>query len=120
LNVSGNFDPNTTYSGTLKILNETESPAEDITLEIIEEDEDHQFFFSFSNDIATTTYSDEDSNGNPVGVKFSLLTGTAGSGSFTITLRHEPNKSAENVVSGDITNAGGATDVQVTFDISVN
>jgi hypothetical protein len=119
INVSGNFDPNTTYAGTLKILNETESPAGDITLEIIEEDEDHQFFFSFSNDVATVTYNDEDSNGDPVGVQFNLLTGTEGSGGFTIILRHEPNKAAENVNTGDITNAGGATDVQVTFNIVI-
>lgn len=120
LTVSGNFDPNTTYVGSLKILNETESPAGDITLEIIEEDEDHQFFFSFSNDIATATYNDEDSNGDPVGVQFNLSTGTEGSGGFTIILRHEPDKAAENVNTGDITNAGGATDVQVTFDITIN
>ena len=120
LTVSGAFNPNTTYAGTLKILNEAESPAEDITLEILEEDEDHQFFFSFTNEIATATYSDQDSNGNPVGVTFDLLTGTAGSGSFTVILRHEPNKAAENVNTGDITNAGGATDVEVIFTITVN
>jgi len=120
ISVSGNFDANTTYDGTLQILNETESPADDITLEILEEDEEHQFFFSFTNDIATATYSDQDSNGDPIGVEFSLLTGTTGTGRFTITLRHEPNKSADNVSAGNITNAGGETDVQVTFEITVN
>ena len=120
ISVSGNFDATTTYDGILKILNETESPADDITLEILEEDEEHQFFFSFTNDIATATYSDQDSNGDPIGVEFSLLTGTAGTGRFTITLRHEPNKSANNVNTGNITNAGGETDVQVTFEITVN
>jgi hypothetical protein len=120
ISVSGNFDASTTYDATLKILNETESPADDITLEILEEDEEHQFFFSFTNDIATATYNDQDSNGDPIGVHFNLLTGTANTGSFTITLRHEPNKSADNVNTGNITNAGGETDVQVTFEITVN
>ena len=120
IEVSGTFNPNTMYAGTLKILNEAESPAEDITLEILEEDEDHQFFFSFTNDIATATYDDEDSNGNPVGVQFNLLTGAAdSSGGFTIILRHEPNKGAADVNTGDITNAGGSTDVQVTFNIVI-
>jgi len=118
--VSGDFSQNTSYAGTLAILNEMESPAEDITLEILEEDEDHQFFFSFTNDIATATYNDEDSNGNPVGVEFNLLTGAAGSGGFTIILRHEPDKAGANVNTGAIANAGGSTDVQVTFDITVN
>jgi hypothetical protein len=120
ITVSGSFDSNTMYAGTLKILNETESPADDITLEILEEDEEHQFFFSFTNEIATATYADQDSNGNPVGVVFNLSTGTAGSGGFTVILRHEPEKSADNVNTGDITNAGGATDVEVTFNITVN
>ena len=120
VNVSGNFNANTTYTGTLEILNETERPAADITLEILEEDEEHQFFFSFTNDIATATYEDLDGDGNPIGVAFSIATGAAGSGVFTITLRHEPNKTAGNVNSGDITNAGGETDVQVTFNITVN
>ena len=119
IEVSGTFNPNTMYAGTLKILNEAESPAEDITLEIMEEDEDHQFFFSFTNDIATATYGDEDSNGNPVGVQFNLVTGAAGSSGFTIILRHEPDKAAADVNTGDITNAGGSTDVQVTFNITI-
>ena len=120
IEVIGTFNPNTTYAGTLKILNEVERPAEDITLEILEEDEDHQFFFSFTNDIATATYDDEDSNGNPVGVQFNLLTGAAdSSGGFTIILRHEPDKAGADVNTGDITNADGSTDVQVTFNIVI-
>ena len=33
-----------TYSGTMTLLNESETPAEDITIEIQEEDDEHQFF----------------------------------------------------------------------------
>jgi hypothetical protein len=120
LSVSGSLDSNTNYSATLEILNETEAPAEDITLEILEEDEDHQFFYSFTNNIATATYKDQDANGNPVGVQFDLLTGAAATGNFTITLKHEPNKGGENVKAGDITNADGATDVQVTFNLTID
>lgn len=119
ITVSGALDKNKTYAATLEILNETENPADNVTLEILEEAVDHQFFFSFTNNLATATYTDQDSNGNPVGVTFNVLTGNAGSGTFTIILRHEPNKSATGVISGNITNAGGATDLQVTFDITV-
>jgi hypothetical protein len=119
LTVSGAFDQNKTYVGTLEILNETESPADNVTLEILEEAVDHQFFFSFTNDLATATYTDQDSNGNPIGVEFNVLTGNAGAGTFTIILRHEPNKAATGVNTGDISNAGGATDLQITFDITV-
>jgi len=119
LDISGNLTANTTYSGTLEILNETENPADNITLEILEEDEDHQFFYAFTNNIATATYNDQDGNGNPIGVAFDLVTNAAGTGNFIITLKHEPNKGAENVNTGDMTNAGGETDVQVTFNIVV-
>jgi hypothetical protein len=120
VSVSGNFASNTNYSVSLEILNETENPADDITLEILEEDDEHQFFYSFTNNIATATYKDQDANGNPVGVQFDLLTGPAATGSLTITLRHQPNKEANNVRAGDITNAGGETDVQVTFNLTIN
>lgn len=117
--VSGSLAANTTYTGVMKVLNETESPAEDITLEILEEDEEHQFFFTVTNTIATVAYADSDGNGNPIGVQFTLATAAAGAGNVTITLRHEPVKMATGVSAGDITNAGGETDLEVTFSITV-
>ncbi|GAA3589162.1 type 1 periplasmic binding fold superfamily protein [Flavivirga amylovorans] len=118
--VSGDLLADTTYNGSMEILNETESPAEDITEEIKELDEEHQFFFQATNSLATFTYVDFDSNSNPLGLEFTLTTSaTPGSGTITITLRHEPNKSASGVSDGDITNAGGETDVQAIFPIIV-
>ncbi|SFD37965.1 type 1 periplasmic binding fold superfamily protein [Algibacter pectinivorans] len=118
--VSGTFAVNTTYNGTLALLNETESPAESITEEIEEEDEEHQFFFETTNSLATFDYEDFDEDSNPVGLAFTLTTSaTPGTGTLTITLRHEPNKSASGVSDGDITNAGGETDIQAVFNIAV-
>ena len=119
ISVSANLSANTNYSGVLKVENEMESPAEDITLEVLEEDEEHQFFFTPTNNIATVTYDDMDGDGNPIGVQFSLATTTAATGNLTITLRHEPVKTASGVSNGDITNAGGETDVQAVFPITV-
>lgn len=120
--VSGDLVASTNYSGTVEVLNELEDPAEDITLEVLEEDEDHQFFFSLSdNSGIDITYSDQDSNGNPIGVEFSLITTTASVVNIlTVTLKHEPNKSAEGVNIGDITNAGGETDVEESFVFNVS
>ena len=117
--ISGNLLANTTYNGSLDLLNETVSPAESITEEIAEEDDEHQFFFQATNSIATFQYSDQDGDGNPIGLSFTLTSGNAGSGAITITLRHEPNKSADGVSAGDITNAGGETDITATFPIVV-
>ena len=64
-------------------------------------------------------YADQDNNGNPIGLSFELTTGDAGNESYTITLRHEPDKTASGVSGGDITNAGGETDIEVVFDITV-
>lgn len=118
--VSGNLDTNTTYTGTIEFLNELENPAEDITLEVEEEGTEHQVFYQLSNNLGTITYTDTDTNGNPVGLTFNFETGNAGSGTLTVTLRHEPIKTATGVSSGDITNAGGETDVEVSFPITVS
>lgn len=111
---------NTTYSGVLELLNETETPADTITFEILEEAEDHQFFFSSTVEGTAASYSDLDSNSNPIGQQFILSTGNMGHGQFTVTLRHQPDKEALNVSTGDITNAGGETDIEVNFDLHVH
>jgi hypothetical protein len=110
---------NTVYRGSVAFLNELESPAEDITEEVIEEDLDHQVFYRSSVSGLNVSYDDNDSEGNPLGVSTMISTSSAGSGTLTITLRHEPNKDGDNVADGDITNAGGETDVEVTFNIDV-
>ncbi len=123
INIEGKLRANTTYSGSLTILNETVFPVEEINEEIEEEADKHQFFFEFNGFDGTTTYTDTEAdynggNDNPVGLKFILNTGEASSGTFTVTLRHEPDKEASGVSQGDISNAGGETDVQQTFNIS--
>lgn len=113
ITIVGNLAASTTYNGSLTLSNETEDPAEDITSEVSTEGADHQFFFTSA--IGTVAYADTDTNGDPIGLAFTLTTATATTGNLTITLRHEPSKSATGVSNGDITNAGGETDVEVTF-----
>jgi len=115
VSISGPLAINKTYNGSIVLLNETEEPAENVTTEIAEEDADHQFFFTATNSIATIAYADQDDDGNPVGLNFTATTTAAATGNLTIILRHEPNKSASGVSEGDITNAGGETDIEVTF-----
>ena len=115
----GTLAVNQTYEGTLELLNEVESPAESITEEIEEEDEAHQFFFQTDISDLTVVYKDQDANGNPVGLSSTLTTGAAASGFIKIILKHEPKKSALGVSDGDITNASGETDIEVTFPVDV-
>ena len=110
--VSGPLTANTTYTGVIKLENETESPAENITEEVETEGDEHEFFYSSSDSGITITKTDVDENGNPLGINTTLQTGNAGTGSITIILKHEPTKPN----NGTSTNAGGSTDVEVTFN----
>jgi hypothetical protein len=119
--VSGNLISGITYNGSIELLDESNpNDVENITEEVQEESDEHQFFYTVGSGLdVTTSYKDEDGNGLPIGVEFTLVANATSSGDLTFTLRHEPNKSAAGVASGDITNAGGETDITETFSISV-
>ncbi|GAL72302.1 hypothetical protein JCM19302_47 [Jejuia pallidilutea] len=118
--VSGNLAASTVYSGAIELLDELDpNDVEDITEEVKEEDDEHQFFFSATNAIATFDYNDEDDDGNPIGLSFTLTTGASGTGTITVTLIHEPLKNASGVSEGNIENAGGEEDIVATFPVTV-
>lgn len=109
--VIGELAANSTYEGEVTFLNETEDPAEDITEEVEEESDEHQVFFTAGGGLdVATTYTNFDGDGNPLGTTFTLTTGDASTGTFTVTLRHEPVKPNDGLAS-----AGGETDIEVTF-----
>lgn len=112
--VSGPLSAGTSYSGSVQFLNEMEDPAEDITEEVQEEDDEHQVFFSASGVVMEFVYMDFDGDGNPLGTQFVLAPLGAGSGSLTITLVHEPTKPNDGLDT-----AGGEIDIQTTFSVTV-
>jgi hypothetical protein len=127
------------YTMSVSFLNELETPIEDLTPEIADEDDEHQIFFTGSavdgpatesntNTVVEHTYADEDVNGMPFGLDNDIVTLGTGSGEITVTLRHMPLESgntiktadaAGDVASGGFAAIGGDNDVQVTFPISV-
>ncbi len=122
ITVSKNLSANTTYSGVISLLNESENPAENVNEEIEEEADEHQFFLEGRNGLnLTTTYTDKESDyltsgsENPVGITFDLTTTDASSGIFTVTLRHMPKKPND----GTLTDAGGDTDLSQSFDLTI-
>ncbi len=116
----GTLAANTVYDGVITLLNESVSPADDITEEVEAEQEDHQFFFSTTGGLnLSVSYADQDAAGNPLGLLTTYTSGASSSGNLTVILRHEPNKNAAGVKDGDITNAGGETDIEVTFPIII-
>lgn len=116
----GTLAANTVYNGSIELFDESDpTDIEDITEEVAEEDDEHQFFFATTGSVGTIAYADFDGNGNPVGLSFTLTTTAAANGTLTVTLRHEPIKDAAGVSDGDITNASGETDIEATFNITV-
>lgn len=109
----GSLVGNTTYSGSIVLLNETVDPVENVTEEVAEEDEQHQFFFAINGSIASLDYADQDGNGNPVGLSFTVGTLTAGPATLAVTLRHMPKKPND----GTLDDAGGETDIAQTFNL---
>ena len=115
ITVSGALTAGVTYAGSIRLLNETEDPAENVTEEVEEEADEHQFFYTPSSDLnVEVEYGNFDSNGNPLGTMFILTASAASTGSLTFTLQHEPTKP-----NTGLEDAGGETDIQVTFDLEV-
>ncbi len=120
--MTNNLDANTTYTGRLEFLNENDTPVENVTEEIIEEDDEHQIFFVSSSGLnLTTEYLDQDGDGNPIGVEFRLVTEAASTGNMTILLIHEGNKFAEGANEGVFSSVvGGDTDIEVVFNVTID
>jgi hypothetical protein len=113
------LEPNATYTLNISVLDESKVPAIEITNQIMAEADKHQFFFELSPTDVLWEYHDSDANAQPVGLETIFITGEPETGLLTVILRHEPNKSAEGVQDGDITNAGGETDIQAEFPITI-
>lgn len=114
------LNANMTYNVSVEFLNEAENPVEDITTEVVEEGLEHQIFMLIANGLNLSySYGDQDSSGDPIGVVGTASTGAASTGTLNVVLRHEPVKDAAGVSDGDITNAGGETDISVTFTIDI-
>lgn len=120
-----NLGVSKTYTLTYEIFNNLETPGEDIGAEILEEDNEHQFFYSFSNNAFASpsgdgnidavsdplTYNDVDENGNAVGLSTSWTTPASAlsEGTFRTRLQHQPDVK---------TATSGANDGDTDFDLS--
>ena len=98
---------NTYYNATVQLLNEAETPAEDITLEVQNEDDEHLFCYAPSNTNVSIVRTDSDGT-YEVGIMSRWFTGAMATGETTVTLKHQPGVK-------DGTCAPGDTDIEVTF-----
>lgn len=105
-----------TYHGRIILLDQTKSPEDSISNEVGEEADAHQFFYTVSSANLTVSYTDFDTHGVPLGLYPDLVTGTAGTGTLKITLKHQPD---QKPTSGTGDSSIGETDVEVTFDVTI-
>jgi hypothetical protein len=107
------------YVLSLTVLDESGSSPVNLTNQIQAEADEHQFFFAVQGANLTVSYSDQDANGKPLGLVNLAISGASSTGSLTVGLRHQPDKNAAGVSDGDITNAGGDTDIEVVFPVTI-
>ena len=113
------------YLMTIEVFNGI--AKEDITKEILAEAAEHQFYFlgaAFTSNIMTIAYAD--AGGIALGLR-NLVTVSSSPGtnntSMRVVLRHDLNKSftgANNPNFANFVQAGGETDLDITFPVVLN
>ncbi len=99
-----------TYNASIQFLNESVSPADDITLEVNAEADDHQVYYESSTPELVVTNLNTDANGLPLGINSTWTTGSTAKGTIRITLKHKPGAKA----AGDPVSKG-ETDLEIGF-----
>lgn len=108
------------YSGTIRLLNTTVDPADDITVEVQEEADEHQFFYTVEgtdSDRLFVETTDQDSNGLPVGLEYlvTVTDGEATSLTLNVVLSHYDDSPKDGTTRSDETDI----DVDIPVEISV-
>ncbi len=120
-----------TYELAFEVFNNLDpDDSENIGAEILEEADEHQIFFGFTEGVFTTpvgdgnidnasdaiNYEDEDESGNPVGLETVWTTvNTASEGAeFTVRLQHQPELKSATTGADD-----GDTDFELTFVLNI-
>lgn len=125
-----NLAANTTYTLTIGLTNELATPgteAYNVTEEVRDDDDDHLFFFSWTesffsdpagngnvdNRTDPVNYEDFDEDGLPLGLTTSWTTGDGASGTFRIILKHQPD-----LKTASSSSSVGETDLDIEFEIN--
>lgn len=107
------------YSGTIKLLDETKTPAEEITVEVGSEKDAHQFFYTAKEGAVgrvTVTILDKDSRNLPVGLQYrvAVSAGAVVAGKLNVVLSHyEPASKKDGTTRSD------ESDIDIDFPVSV-
>jgi hypothetical protein len=114
------LDAGTVYQVHLEVLNESITPAEDITPEILSEADAHRFYYlpSTTSNLTFSNY-DTDDNGVTLGLAATATTGTPSSGTLRMVLRHYPGNPPGKEETDDENSPKSTTDIDVVFATEV-
>ena len=115
------LEANSSYNVSMLIYNDTDpNNIENVTLEIIEEVDDHQVFYAITDElsgfsIASASNDTKDSDGKPLFIKTTWTTTGETSGDVVGYLIHEPTSK----IGSTRNDFGGATDFEIEFEVHV-
>lgn len=113
---------NRLYFGKLKLWHFFEATigGENLDWRFIEQGAVHQVFYEISDSLdIDIIYNDLDFNDMPIGFETLIEVGNPSSGTLTVNLVRNPNKTAEGVAEGNMLNAGGTIHYSHTFDVAI-
>lgn len=107
------------YTGSIDLRNRFD--GENITEEIAEEADEHQFFYVVLGDLSgavTVTITDADENGRPVGLEFAVevTESASGSGDLRVVLGHYDERDKGD---NETVDAIPETDIDFTYPVTV-
>ncbi len=112
--------PSKAYNVTVQLLNEAETPAEDITLEVQAEADAHRFYYQPSGGSNINVAGlDNDPNAVPLGITSTWTSGSIATGSIVVTLRHYPGNPPGKAVADPVNSPKSSTDIEVSFNTKI-
>lgn len=106
------LNSNTTYLMNIVLLDETKTPVDTISNEVLDEGEVHLFVFNANPlGLITTNIDDLDVNLKPIGLSSILRTSVPGLGTYSVELRHFDSEQDK------ANNTPFDTDISLLFDV---
>lgn len=112
--------PSKSYNVIVQLLDETITPAKDITLEVAAEADAHRFYYepTAGSNIVVSGLNN-DSNGVPVGITGTWVTGAVATGKIKVTLRHYGGTPPGKAISDLVNSPKSSTDIEVEFNTKI-
>ena len=113
------LEANTQYTLSIRLLDESKTPPVDISEEVEEEANDHRLYLipGGNQNINSIETTDSDSEGRPLGLKYTITTGSGSQGTLRLVLRHYGNGGKES--SDPVDSPKSSTDVDVEFQTAI-